>query len=562
MRRLLTLALLLTTGCGYHAVGSASHLPQAVRTLAIPIFANSTQSFHTETAFTEAIVREFNTRTRYRIVTSTAQEADATLHGTILSETTSPLTYDSNSGQTSSYLVTITAKVILTAHDGRVLYENDALAYREQYQSTQDVTNFIQEDSPSRPASRAQLRPDPRLRHPGVVLVALPSLKSFAGVDRFIAELRTPQLRLGYVLAGDETFLYQRCRAGILAALAPPEQRDFCLHDLDLADTSIFEILDRAQTPSLMAPFQVLFVRGLKTLYSRGSKKDEFAAIDAYFRCPNPQAALFFVADHLHIPTDLRRMDLQDKERFDRIRETLGDQCGIVELASVDEADAARWLQREALARHTDIESDAARELVDALGADMMLIASEFEKLALYAQGKQLHSGLANLPPSKITLGDVETMVLAAKQRSLYELTDAITRRDPASALALLHGLLNASDGGEDSAIGHLYMLARTFRQMLIILEKGVRDSRAIWGVLWQGFRMPPFAADDLIRQAQRYKSRSDLSRALRLIARADLEIRSSPPDKRLVLERLVLALAATPNANLHERNAQFAIEL
>ena len=149
VHRLLTLALLLTTGCGYHAVGSASHLPQTVRTLAIPIFANSTQSFHTETAFTEAIVREFNTRTRYRIVTSTTQDADATLHGTILSETTSPLTYDSNSGQTSSYLVTITAKVILTAHDGRVLYENDALAYREQYQSTQDVTNFIQEDSPA-----------------------------------------------------------------------------------------------------------------------------------------------------------------------------------------------------------------------------------------------------------------------------------------------------------------------------------------------------------------------------------------------------------------------------
>jgi DNA polymerase-3 subunit delta len=51
-------------------------------------------------------------------------------------------------------------------------------------------------------------------------------------------------------------------------------------------------------------------------------------------------------------------------------------------------------------------------------------------------------------------------------------------------------------------------MLARTFRQMLIILEKNVRDSRAIWAVLWQGFRMPPFAAEDLIRQARRYKSR------------------------------------------------------
>ena len=56
---------------------------------------------------------------------------------------------------------------------------------------------------------------------------------------------------------------------------------------------------------------------------------------------------------------------------------------------------------------------------------------------------------------------------------------------------------------------------------------------------------MPPFAADDLIRQARRYKSRRELTRNIRLIAKADLELRSSPPDKRLVLERLVYDLAS-----------------
>jgi DNA polymerase III subunit delta len=123
-------------------------------------------------------------------------------------------------------------------------------------------------------------------------------------------------------------------------------------------------------------------------------------------------------------------------------------------------------------------------------------------------------------------------------------------------------GLLNASDGGEDAAIGHLYMLARTFRQMLIIIEKNVRDSRAIWQVLWQGFRMPPFAADDLIRQARRYKSRRELTRALRLVARADLELRSSPANKLLVLERLVLDLATEPRPSAFEPALQFSMEL
>jgi DNA polymerase-3 subunit delta len=300
-----------------------------------------------------------------------------------------------------------------------------------------------------------------------------------------------------------------------------------------------------------MAPFQVLFIRNLKQLYTRGAKKEEFAALETYFRSPNPQALVLFVADHLRIPSDPRRMDLQDKDRYERIRETLGDWCGLVELARVDEADALKWIASEAKRREVVVEPDAARELADALGADMMLIASEMEKLVLYAGAKR-----------HVTLGDVETMVLAAKQRSLYELTDAISAKDRARALSLLHGLLNASDGGEDSAIGHLYMLARTFRQMTVILEKNVRDSRAIWQALWQGFRMPPFAAEDVIRQARRYKSRRDLTRALRLIARADLELRSQPPDKRLVLERLVLELASEPKAApIGARSPQYAME-
>jgi DNA polymerase-3 subunit delta len=363
----------------------------------------------------------------------------------------------------------------------------------------------------------------------------------FAAAGRFVAEMEAAAagsgpLRAGYVLAGDESFLLDRCRAAVIKSFVPPDLRDFCLSDLDLANTSIFEVLDRAQTPSLMSPFQVIFVRGVRQLYTRGAKKDEFAALDRYFRSPNPQALLIFVADFLRIPSDARRMEMDDKNRFERLTETLGEHCSMVELARVNEEDAMRWAVTTAHEAGARMEPDAARELVDALGADMMQISSELEKLLLYTMGR-----------GRITLGDVETMVLGAKQRSLYELTDAISARDRVRALALLHGLLNSSDAGEDAAIGHLYMLARTFRQMLVILEKNVRDSRAIWQALWQGFRMPPFAAEDLIRQARRYKNRRELTRAIRLVARADLELRSSPPDKRLVLERLVYELASEP---------------
>lgn len=149
--KLFLAAASVLTGCGYHAAGPATHIPAGVRTLAVPIFTTHIRSYRTELAFTQATIRELNTRTRYHILTSDSSvpEADASLRGTILTQSVAPLTYDPTTGQTSSYLVTVTASVVLTARDGRVLYENDALPFREQYQSTQDLSGFIQEDSPA-----------------------------------------------------------------------------------------------------------------------------------------------------------------------------------------------------------------------------------------------------------------------------------------------------------------------------------------------------------------------------------------------------------------------------
>src|SRR5205807_1636274 len=206
----------------------------------------------------------------------------------------------------------------------------------------------------------------------------------------------------------------------------------------DLAETDLAEVLDRARTPSLMAPFQVFFVRGVKTLFGRGSNEDKLAAIEEYCKDPNPDALLIFVADHISIPADARRMELTDKERYERIRETLGEYCGIVELARVEEGEAVRWVTEQAEIQGAKIDADAARELVDALGGDMMMISSELEKLLLYAGEKK-----------RISLGDVETMVLAAKQRSLYELTDAISAKDRVRALEMLDAILNTGEGDE-----------------------------------------------------------------------------------------------------------------
>ena len=142
----LILALLTLTGCGYHTLGSATHLPPEAKTLAIPVFATKTNAYRTETIMTTAVIREFATRTRLRVSPSESNDPDTTLKGTILSQTVAPLTYNSLTQQSSSFLITITVAIKLTARDGRILYQNDNYVFRQQYQSTTDLPTFLEEN--------------------------------------------------------------------------------------------------------------------------------------------------------------------------------------------------------------------------------------------------------------------------------------------------------------------------------------------------------------------------------------------------------------------------------
>lgn len=146
---LFLMPLAILSGCGYHQLGSAAHLPASVHTLAVPYFENRTQFYHTEQTLTQAVVRELTIRTRYAVVSGDEETADATLKGVVLTESIVPYTYNSKTGQSSSYMITVVANVTLTDRDGQVLYQHQGYTFHQQYEATADLGSFIQEDSPA-----------------------------------------------------------------------------------------------------------------------------------------------------------------------------------------------------------------------------------------------------------------------------------------------------------------------------------------------------------------------------------------------------------------------------
>jgi outer membrane lipopolysaccharide assembly protein LptE/RlpB len=142
-------AFLATVGCGYHTAGHVVTVPENVKTLAIPAFLNQSQTYRIEQILTSAVVHEFTTRTHYQILNDTSDAADATLHGTVLTTSTSPLTYDSKTGRAESILVVVSLRVSLVDRQGKILFQNPAYVFREQYQVSQEPSSFFEEDSPA-----------------------------------------------------------------------------------------------------------------------------------------------------------------------------------------------------------------------------------------------------------------------------------------------------------------------------------------------------------------------------------------------------------------------------
>ena len=145
----MTVFVLATSGCGYHRVGHDSALPPNIRTIAIPAFVSHSQTFRVEQLLTDAVVREFNARTQFHVVLDTKHDADAVLKGTVLSASAAPLAYDSQTGRAASALITVSMQVTLTDRQGKVVFQNPAYLFHDQYEISRDLTSFFEEDSPA-----------------------------------------------------------------------------------------------------------------------------------------------------------------------------------------------------------------------------------------------------------------------------------------------------------------------------------------------------------------------------------------------------------------------------
>jgi hypothetical protein len=142
-------AAIVLFGCGYHVTGTSDHLPSGWNSIAVPIFVNDTTNYRIEQKFTQAVIREFISRSKYHVVQGAAS-ADAVLHGEVLSIETAPVLFNATTGEVTTMLVTVHTKLDLVDNKTqKPVYENTDMVFRSEYQISPDVKSFFNEQDPA-----------------------------------------------------------------------------------------------------------------------------------------------------------------------------------------------------------------------------------------------------------------------------------------------------------------------------------------------------------------------------------------------------------------------------
>jgi DNA polymerase III subunit delta len=360
--------------------------------------------------------------------------------------------------------------------------------------------------------------------------------------EQFLDRLKRGGLEPAYLFLGGEVYNRDRARRALIqAALAPEEQETgFTRHDLD--QVSLAAAVDDARSLSLFAARRVIWLAraeaavqvsparqgGVSEKGKSGDGDEEASSgslpFEEYLRKPAPGTVLVIEA---------ARYDFEgeDKAKLERVRQFFLGVPAQVEFRRFT-PEAARALAQN-LAREKGVKLGLAELalLLEATGQEASRIATEMEKLSLFAKGR------------KIEAEDIAALVPDAQSTTVFALVAALGRGDRARALESLDTLTRA---GEYMPLA-LAFLATHFRMALAAREAGMRGAGEIQARFERtGARIWPARARQISETIQAFPQ-ARLERAVAKVFEADRALRDAHPDDRIVIENMIFELCPPP---------------
>jgi DNA polymerase-3 subunit delta len=343
---------------------------------------------------------------------------------------------------------------------------------------------------------------------------------------QFLTRIKKSGAPPAALLIGPEAYDRRRIKDALIAAF--PEGS---LAEHDLTETGLSEIVDDARSLSLFAAERLVWVSNAEAALPRGKAADEdegegapgdVSVLADYLKDPTPGVCLVFQAARFDFEGD-------DKRKQERVRKFYSAISEVVDLRRHSSEDALAEAQSMARRSGLRLDASALGLLVEALGADLTRIATEIEKLALYAGSRELSAD------------DIAALAPEARATTIFALVGALGRRDRARALELLDILTRE---GEYLPLA-LAFLSTQFRMALAAREAGLKSPNQIQSYFTKlGLPVWSSRAEQIYQTASRF-GKAQLKRAIESIYEADKGLRDARPDDRIVMEKFVLKLTA-----------------
>ncbi len=333
----------------------------------------------------------------------------------------------------------------------------------------------------------------------------------------FYENLKAESLAPVYILVSSEPLLIDRATSAIRNAAVPEALRGFNVDHMDGKGATAERILLTAKTLPMMSDRRLLIVRGLELLPA-----GELKTLAPYLDAPNPSTVLLATCTKI----DKRIKFFQRAKKL----KMLFDLSAPKRLGP--------WIAREATQRSVQLSRAAADRLADVVGSDLSRLGLALTQLSLFA------------PDREITADDVDELIADTRERSVFELTDAIASRNTLKAMKAMAGLFEQ----RQSSIGVVMMLARNMRQVALFQDG--TQKRLSRGDLAKRVGVAPFMLDRLAGQAQRYSVRA-LATSMQMLAEADRALKGfeqsskvlgKPLAERIIVETLVQSLIELAN--------------
>jgi len=310
-----------------------------------------------------------------------------------------------------------------------------------------------------------------------------------------------------HVVHGDEFFLKRQVLTALRKLVLGPEPEGFAQSTHPGDKASFAAVSNDLATLPFLSPRRLVLVENADPFITRERKK-----LEKYVAEPSATGVLV--------------LDVASWVGTTNLAKQLGDAA--ISCKSPPAARLPEWCRKWCAAQHgKQLGPDAARLLVDLVGADMGQLDQELNKLALYV-------GEA----AKIETADVDKLVGNSREESTWKIFDLIAGGQPGAALALLDRLFTQ---GEQA----LKLLA-AFGSKLRPLVQAMRlsDQGVALGMALDRTGVQPWARQSA-EQLLRHLGRRRLDRIYDWLLRADLDMKSSGQlPERLLLERLVVQLA------------------